>query len=199
MSQITVAAFDFDHTLTDRDSLLAFLFYQAGCWKSSWYLVQLFPYFIQFFLGLIGRQEIKEKILTRFFKGLEGYSLQKWGQAYAEKQLDSYLKPQAIKRLQWHQAQGHECILISAAPDFYLHPWAERHGFKKVLSSHLELDKQGCVTGRLQGVNCWGPEKVRRLLTYLGSKDSYELYAYGDSRGDQELLALADHPFYRCF
>lgn len=194
-----VAAFDFDHTLSDRDSLLYFLFYMQGAWKTSYHLMTLGPAFARFILKDLSRQEIKEKILTRCMGGHSLEEIQAFGQDYAEKKLDDYLKSEALERIIWHQSQGHRCLIVSANLEVYLKPWALRHGFENVLASQLEVTPSGDVTGCLAGLNCWGPEKERRLLAYLGPKDNYELYVYGDSRGDQELLALADHPFYRKF
>jgi HAD superfamily hydrolase (TIGR01490 family) len=194
-----VAVFDFDNTLTDRDSLLPFLFCIQGIWKTSCHLALLGLDFARFLVGNLSRQGVKEKIFTRFIGGWRFADVQALGQRYADQQLDRYLRPEALERLAWHQAQGHRCLLVSASLDFYLKPWAMRHGFEAVLSSSLEITPDGYVTGRLVGLNCWGPEKARRLLAYLGSKENYQLYVYGDSRGDREILALADYPFYRTF
>lgn len=192
-----VAAFDFDHTLINRDSLLPFLFYAEGYLQTGYRLGALCPVFVSFLVGKSSRQEVKEQILTRFFKGRAMEDLQAIGNRYADEKLDGYLKPEALERLRWHQAQGHRCVVVSASPEFYLKPWAARHGIEAVLASRLELTPTGELTGRLVGLNCWGAEKKNRLEAYLGPKEGYELYVYGDSRGDQELLALADHPYYR--
>lgn len=194
-----IAVFDFDHTLTNRDSLLPFLFYLQGFWKTNYHLITLIPTFLRFLSGNLSRQATKERILTCFIKGLSAVNLQTLGTIYADQQLDHYLNPQALKRLAWHQAQGHRCLLISASLEFYLKPWAIRHGFETVLASQLEFTSTSHATGRLKGLNCWGPEKRNRLLAYLGDKKNYRLYVYGDSRGDQEILELADYPFYRQF
>ncbi|MBZ0251782.1 MAG: HAD-IB family phosphatase, partial [Candidatus Methylomirabilis sp.] len=82
--------------------------------------------------------------------------------------------------------------------DLYLEPWGRKAGFDDVLCSRLALEG-GAPTGRLEGGNCFGPEKVARLARALGPLERYELYAYGDSRGDRELLAAAAHPFYKTF
>lgn len=195
----TIAVFDFDHTMTDRDSLLPFLFYMQGFWKTIYHLIVLIPAFLRYLMGHLSRQKMKEKILTRFMGGRKFSDIEALGQQYAAQQLDRYLKPEALKRLAWHQSQKHRCLLVSASLEFYLKPWAQRHGFEDVLASRLELTPTGHITGQLIGLNCWGPEKERRLLAYLGSRKDYELYVYGDSRGDQEILALADYPFYRTF
>jgi len=194
-----IAIFDFDHTLIDRDSLLPFLFYMHGFWKTSCHLASLCPVFACYLIGNLSRQEIKEKILSSFMYERLFSDVQNLGKNYADEILDRFLKPEAIQRLAWHRAEGHRCLLVSASIDIYLKPWAKRHGFEEVLASRLEVTESGRVTGRLAGLNCWGPEKKRRLLAYLGPKEDAQLYVYGDSRGDREILALADFPFYRKF
>ena len=194
-----IAAFDFDNTFIDRDSLLPFLFYMHGRWKASYHLFALMPDFLRYILNKISRQEIKEKILTRFMKGYSFSHVSELGNQYAKNNLDRYVKPDALKCLQWHQSQGHRCLLVSASLDFYLTPWANRHGFEKVICSRLEINASGDITGKLAGSNCWGPEKKYRLLSYLGPKENYQLYAYGDSQGDLDMLEIADYPFYRTF
>lgn len=197
----SIAVFDFDHTITDRDSLLPFLFYVQGFWKTIYYLFILTPFFIQYILGNLSRQRMKEKILGRFFGGRLKSELDALGQQYADFELDRYLKPEAMDRLKWHQSQGHRCLLVSASLEFYLKPWAKRYGFEEVLASRLEVNAAEEITGRLVGLNCWGPEKEQRLFDYLGHIEDGEtkFYVYGDSRGDKEILALADFPFYRTF
>lgn len=192
--QTPVAAFDFDGTLIDRDSLLPFLIYRNGYLQVYLNLFFLLPFFLAFLFKIISRQAVKEKILTRFLKGCKMGELQDTGKRYAAEILDTFIRPDVLKKLKLHQKEGHRCIIISASPNIYLEAWAERYGVRRVLSSELELSPDGIVTGRLKGQNCRGDEKVRRLLEELGPKQNYYLYAYGDSRGDKELLALADCP-----
>lgn len=192
-----VAAFDFDGTLINRDSLLPFLFYTNGWNKTIIKLVQSSPVLIGFVLGLRSRQEAKECLLTQFFKGMPIGELNNLAETYAAKHLNDYLREGALERIKWHQDQGHRCILVSASIETYLKPWGKANGFSEVIASKLETTEDGIVTGRLKGKNCWGEEKVRRLEQVVGPKKEYILYGYGDSRGDQELLKLADYPFYR--
>lgn len=199
VSSSVIAAFDFDHTLTGRDSLLPFLVQIKGWGYTSTQLTMLAPAFIRYLTGTLSRQGVKEKILERFIRGMHGRDLEVLAENYAHHHLDHYIKSAPLRRLAWHQAQGHSCVLISASLELYLKPWAAMHGFNTVLASQLELTQEGYATGRLAGLNCWGPEKVRRLIEYAGPKQNYQLYAYGDSRGDCELLAFADYPFYRKF
>lgn len=194
-----VAAFDFDGTLTTRDSLLPFLTYSFGYRRVIFGLLTLLPTFIRFKVGSLGRQQTKEAILTKFLRGLSHTAVQALAQAFALNKLDSLIEPAALEKLIWHQRSGNRCIIISASIETYLMPWAHRHGIADVVASRVEVDSKGVLTGRLAGNNCWGAEKVRRLHALLGDRASYTLYAYGDSRGDQELLNYADYPFFCSF
>ncbi len=193
-----VAAFDFDGTITTRDALLPFLIEVAGFWASLRKFTKLSPKFAGYLLHQITRQEVKEEILTRFFAGMPIEQLRELGEAFARSNtLKQLVRPEAKRRIDWHRRQNHRCILISASIDVFLQPWSKRAGFEDLICSQLEVDPGGNVTGRLNGLNCWGPEKQRCLEALLGPRNTYTLYAYGDSRGDKELLAYADFPFYR--
>jgi HAD superfamily hydrolase (TIGR01490 family) len=199
MPKTTVAVFDFDKTITVCDSLVPFLIDLEGPWKTFAKLSWLLPSFIAFGLGNLPRQTVKEKILTSFLKDMPLTLLQERGRQYAQHNLNRLVKAEAIERLKWHQQKGHRCILVSASIDCYLMPWAQQHGFSDALTSILETTAENNVTGKLRGKNCWGEEKKRRLTELLGPKEQYVLYMYGDSQGDQELLEMADYPFYRKF
>jgi phosphatidylglycerophosphatase C len=192
-----VAAFDFDGTITTRDSLVPFLFFLKGTWKALWLFISLLSSLALFSLKIISRQTAKEKILTRFLAGMPIDVLRQKGAEYAAGSLKSLVRPEALERILWHQSQGHRCVIVSASIDLYLPIWAKEQGFDHVISSQLEITSDGRVTGILHGQNCWGEEKVHRLRAWLGDEKTVYLYAYGDSRGDQELLAIADSPHWR--
>lgn len=194
-----IAAFDFDGTLTYRDSLLPFAIFTRGRWQSTLLLCLEVPRLLGFLLKIVPRQIAKEGLLRRFFGGEHAETMRKWGQEFAYKGLPLLLRPQAMERFHWHKQQGHRCILVSASIDVYLTPWAYSVGFQNVLSSKLAISAEKAVTGRLEGNNCWGAEKVKCLEQLLGPKSGYILYAYGDSRGDQEMLQMADYAYHGTF
>ena len=197
-SKPVIAAFDFDGTMTTRDSFPSFLSFAAGKWATAKKLISLSPQFAGFLIHKISRQEVKEAVLKIFFEGIPLEQLQELGMSFARSSnMAKLLRPEALKRLDWHLRQGHHCILISASINAYLDPWSRQKGFSDAICSQLAVDENGNATGLLEGLNCWGPEKTRRLIELAGPKGDYTLYAYGDSRGDQELLEMADYPFYR--
>ena len=116
------------------------------------------------------------------------------GRVYADQLWARQLfRAESLERLAWHRDRGHDIVIVSASLDSSLVPLAPRLGVGHVISSGLEIDDRGFATGRLLGGNVRGPEKARRLRDWLGD-DAVELWAYGDSSGDADLLAMADHP-----
>lgn len=196
--QPIVAAFDFDGTITTRDTLVSFLYHIAGPWLWLKNMTALVPTLAGYVCGMGTRQQTKEHVLHQFVDGTPTDKLETWGKTFARSPaLQALLKPDAMQRLAWHRQQGHRCVLVSASIETYLIPWAAAAGFDDVIATRLEVSPQGTVSGKFQGLNCWGPEKVRRLNELLGPRQGFTLYAYGDSRGDRELLALADYPFFK--
>jgi phosphatidylglycerophosphatase C len=194
-TQIT-AAFDFDKTLTPRDTLKNFLFFSVGKTRAIFFLFLSLPYLLGYCVGLSSRARTKEVVMTRFFKGTSYRDLQLKGDEFAKNYLPKIVKPEGLQRIKWHQDQGHRCILVSANLEVFLESWAKSAGFVGCIATRLKVSPEGIITGKLLGPNCWGEEKVRRLKEMIGN-DHVILYAYGDSRGDRELLAIADYPYYR--
>ena len=68
------------------------------------------------------------------------------------------------------------------------------------MATRLAVGADERLTGGLDGPNCRGPEKVRRLHDWIdathGGRSVVELVAYGDSSGDREMLADADEPHW---
>lgn len=192
-----IAVFDFDGTLTYRDSLIPFLIFLFGRMKVFYGLFRLIPKFLKYLIGYLSRQQMKEAILTLFLAGLSAEKIKERGALFATRTIPKLLRPEALKRIQWHLEQGHPCILISANINLYLESCGKAMGFHQVICSQCQVSDKGLLTGKLQGINCWGAEKVNRLYEVIGPFNRKTLYVYGDSKGDREMLELADYPFYR--
>jgi phosphatidylglycerophosphatase C len=197
MNKTTIAIFDFDETLTVKDSLIPFLCFLCGTWKTYLALFLLIPQFIKYLLNCATRQEMKEAILSKLIKGMDLSGVKEQGILFASKEIHKMLNPAMMARLRWHQAQGHLCYIASAGLELYIAPWGEQNQMVATLASKCAIDSSGKLTGQLQGLNCWGPEKVRRLQQLLHQREHYVIYAYGDSKGDHDLLTYADFPVYR--
>jgi HAD superfamily hydrolase (TIGR01490 family) len=195
----TLAFFDFDGTMIKGDSLRRFLWYYSNPLAFAGNLLSLLPLMIKYVLGLIDEHSAKETICTLFFTQVSRKQFMEKACLFSMSVIPLIVRNQAAQRLKWHQENNHDCILISASVEDYLIPWAKNAGFSKVLATRLESDDNGRITGKFSGRNCKGSEKVVRIREVWSDLSQYEIYAYGDSRGDKELLEIADHPYYKSF
>lgn len=192
-----IAFFDFDGTVTTRDSFLDFIAFYHG--KMTFYrgFVWLLPMLLAYKAKLIPNWRAKEKVLTYFFKGVPLAEFQQRCDQYAEQRIPHIVRAKALQAIKNHQEQGHEVFLVSASPENWLKAWCQRKGIQ-LIATRLEV-KGGKLTGKLAGNNCYGPEKAARIHQDILLKNYQNVYSYGDSRGDKEMLALADFPYYRPF
>ncbi len=192
-----VAAFDFDVTLTTRDTFLPFLNRAFGRTRVQLAFMKLAPEAIKVILGLSDRDRFKEEIVRALFLGESVERLRMEGRNHAA-EIIGWIRPKARARIEWHRNQGHRLVMVSASLGLYLQPVSDALGFDDLLctnpsTNHLVFD------GGLQGGNCRGAEKVARLQALLGDLTAVELHAYGDSQGDREMLEIANHPNFRLF
>jgi len=187
----TVAAFDFDGTLTHHDTLVPFLMRVRGRAPVARAIATASPILLRTAAGRESRQRAKEALLIRTLRGWWLDELRPIAADYAREVVEKHLRPDRLARLRWHQSQGHEVVLVSASPELYVGAVGELLGCAATLASRLEVDRRGRLTGRLFGANVRGPEKERLLREWLGAAPAH-LWAYGDSDGDAEMLAMAD-------
>lgn len=195
--QGVVAAFDFDSTITIKDTFLPFLRRAFGESRVRIEILRLIPEGFKMVIGLSTRDRIKEKIVSALFTGESCERLDAVAAAYIA-DVRPLLRPAALERIRWHKEQGHRCVMVSASLDLYLKPIALELGFDDLLCTNPERHS-GLFSGELVSGNCRGAEKVRRLERLLGDLSAWEIHAYGDSTGDREMLAVAKNPHYRPF
>jgi HAD superfamily hydrolase (TIGR01490 family) len=192
-----IAFFDFDGTISTKDSLADFIQYAVG--KVNYYagLLVLSPMLIAYTLKFIPNDIAKEKLLGHFFKGWNAKQFQMLAERYSLEQIDEIIRPKAIEKIRWHQNQGHQVVIVSASMDYWLRPWCGKNDLG-LIATRLEV-KDNKLTGRFATKNCYGLEKANRVNDVFELSLYEHIYAYGDSDGDKELLALADESFYKPF
>lgn len=191
-----LALFDFDGTITRKDTLLDFMMFVRGRAGAAGVFLRLLPSAAAFMAGRLTNQVFKERYLTLAFGGMEEPKLRESGQRYLDR-LEKLIRAGALDRLEWHRKQQHRIIIVSASADVWLEPWCRKHRVEMICSS-LEFH-QGICSGRLSGSNCRGPEKVRRIRNVVDTDAYSKIFAYGDSSGDTEMLAFAHEGRYRPF
>lgn len=191
-----VAAFDVDGTLTTRDCVVPFL-RQVGGTATLIGRLALDAHRVGPALVRRDRDTLKAEAARAVFTGRPRREVDAAGAAFADRIEARWLRPDTLARMRWHRDAGHHVVLVSASFGAYLRPLARRLAVDTVLATELAVDEAGCCTGALLGGNCRGPEKVSRLHAWLdechGGRRAVELWVYGDSSGDRELLADADH------
>jgi HAD superfamily hydrolase (TIGR01490 family) len=192
-----IAFFDFDGTITNRDSFIDFIIFCRGKVTTYAGLIRLSPILLAYKAKLFPNWKAKEKVLSYFFAGESIEKFQQYCDQYAQVRLPHIVRVQALQAIKKHQAAGADVYLVSASPENWLLGWCQRKGIK-LIASKLEV-QDGKLTGKLAGKNCYGPEKVVRIRQEVTLTDYYCVYCYGDSRGDREMLGLADYPYYRPF
>ena len=193
----SLAIFDFDGTITHKDSLPHFIKYAVG--KPAYYvgLIRLSPMLMAYLFKLIANDVAKAKLLAYFFKGWQASHFQTIADSYASKELDKIVRAKAIEKITWHQDEGHTVVIVSASIESWLQTWCEKRNLA-LIATRLAI-KEGKLTGALAGQNCYGIEKVNRLKARYNLADYSAIYAYGDSAGDKAMLALATQPYYKRF
>lgn len=187
----TIAAFDFDGTLTTRDTLPLFIIHAKGWRRFICGMIQLTPMLCGCLLGRIPNGEAKQRLFAHFFKGMPYKDFCFYGKAFSDK-IEEALNFKNFHRLQQHMRQGDSVCIISASIQEWIQPWARGYGVDRVIATRIETDGNGTLTGRFLSSNCNGKEKVRRLLEEEPDRENYYLYAYGDSKGDIPMLEFAD-------
>ena len=195
----TVAAFDFDRTLTVHDSVVPFLKRLAPWPRRVRALLRNSP---QVIIAAARRdRDALRAIATRsLIGGIDRDSLADHATAQADAVISDGLRHEMVERVAWHRSQGHTVVIVSASYGDYVRPVAEHLGIDHVLATELDLADDGRYTGDLVGANCRGAEKVARLDRLFASlgldRSTVTLWADGDSAGDREMLAWADHPVW---
>jgi phosphatidylglycerophosphatase C len=203
-SRRTVAAFDLDGTLSKRDTLLPFLRGLRGDLALVKAVVAIGgPLTAALVRNANSRRgELKDQLLTQLLDGMIAGDIHVAGQRYAHHVVASNrLRPSIYGEWERHRVAGHDLLIISASLEIYVNPLAHLLGGEAGLGTRLDVRPDGTLTGHIDGANCRGEEKVRRLEAWLAATapegsdpDDVEIFAYGDSSGDGALLRRADHP-----
>jgi phosphatidylglycerophosphatase C len=191
--RVVVAAFDVDGTLTVRDCVRPFLARAAGRRRIAGAMLRR-PLSTMVATARRDRDRFKEIVVGGSLRGRPVATVEAIGEQFAQYVLVNWLRPDVVKRLRWHQREQHHTVLVSASLGPYLRPLASRLGVDDVLCTDSEHDGLR-YAGRLLGANCRAGEKLRRLEQWLDDRGWHdaEVWAYGNSAGDRELLGRADH------
>lgn len=194
-----IYAFDFDGTLTTKDTLLEFIRFAKGSGQMFRGFLLFSPLLLLMKLHLYPNWKAKQQLFSYFFKGMNIDDFNALCTRFAE-QNKHLLRPAGIEKVrQAIEEEQATVLIISASIDNWVRPFFDEIDKKiQVLGTQIETT-EGRLTGQFTTKNCYGQEKVNRLTALYPHREAYELIAFGDSRGDKELLDFADKGFYKPF
>lgn len=191
MHKKEIIASDFDGTLTTRDSMMEIIIFQRGKMGLFLALLRIFPWLILMFLHLYSNQKTKEKLLYHCFGRMDEAEFDAFCQRFADAHRH-ILRTSLYEKLLKAQREGTEVVVVTASPENWVSRLVPEF---KVLGTRMEFSSKG-FTGKFLSKNCYGPEKVNRLLAACpelkSHREDYHITAYGDSNGDREMLSFAD-------
>ncbi len=199
-----IFVFDFDGTITTRDTFALFLRYYAGSFLWLMNILRLLPTFAAYKFGKIDRHAVKKAVIRRFFAGKLASDVDSRAARFAQEVIPGLIRPAARKRIDALLADpncGPESLYIcSASIGPYLRSWASSCGIHitNVMATELDVNDDR-ITGALKGYNVWGENKVRRILDQFLPHSVKIVEAYGDTRGDWEMLHAAEASFFKPF
>jgi phosphatidylglycerophosphatase C len=189
-----VAAFDFDGTLTTGGSVFGFLSAVSGRRAVLSASLRLAPRLAH--AALVGgtvADRTKELLFERVLAGVPTDRAEQVATTFGARHLAGHRRAVVQRRFDWHRARGDRVVIVSASPEMYVGVAARQLGADGVIATRLAVRDQ-ILTGRYQGLNCRGDEKLRRLRQWIDESHlgTERLWAYGNSRGDLTMLGAAD-------
>lgn len=192
-----IAFFDFDGTITKKDSLFEFIKYCFGIVGLLKGIILLSPVLVLYLVKIIPNYRAKEIFLGYFFKGFSKEEFITKCTGFSERVLPKLIKQEALEKIKWHKEQKHRVVVVSASINFWLEPWCKTNDIE-LIASELEFINNK-FTGKLSTKNCYGIEKENRIKECISLNEYNSIFAYGDTKGDQEMLNLANYKHYRLF
>lgn len=181
---------DFDGTLTTKDSMMSIIIYQRGRLGLVLALLRILPWLILMFMGRYSNQRTKERLLHRCFGRMTVEEFNDFCQRFADSHRH-ILRNDLYDKLVDAKANGDEVVVVTASPENWVSRLVPEF---KVLGTKMEFNP--CFTGRFLTPNCYAQEKVNRILAAYPEletdRSSFHVTAFGDSRGDKEMLEFAD-------
>jgi len=192
-----IAFFDFDGTITTKDSFLEFIKYLKGNFRFYTGFLLNSPFLVAYKLGIISNQLAKERVMRFFFGNMPVEKFQLACNEFSDKAIPLLIRSKAMLEIKKLQEAGVEVVIVSASAENWLRSWCATQGVS-LLATRMVQNK-GKITGKLEGLNCHGEEKVRRVHEAYDLSEYTRIYCYGDTKGDKPLLGLATFSFYKPF
>lgn len=194
---IRLVLFDFDGTLTKRDSLEAFLWYSLPFGTLLWSGLGLFFRLCVLIFTeerAVLAERAKATILQTFFAGRNKEELDRLGETFNQKHLPRILHPHVLERLRAYRDAGDRVVVVSASCDVWLRPFCTAEGIM-LICTELAYDN-GVFKGQFATPNCNREEKAKRIRQEYDLNTFDRVIAFGNSAGDAAMVDLAQEAWF---
>ena len=157
--------------------------------------ILLAPLIIGYKFGIVSGSVVRAAIVRLGFSGVRYDHYESKGREFVSSVLPRVVRPEALEWIKWHKQRGDEVVVVSGALDIYLAQWCQSQGIECICSKLEHLN--GVLTGKYMGAQCVQSEKARQVMARYDLGTFNEVFAYGDTAEDKELLALASRKFYQ--
>lgn len=188
--------FDFDGTLTYKDTMFLFLkFYDPA--KFSVQFLKHVPLFILLKMKLADAEAVKKSFIASILKGQSRYQIEKKAQQFFDENYPGLFRENALDFIKNIDREHTESYIVSASLDIWVKPFADKLNMILLATKAEFID--GIFTGEFIGKNCNKDEKVCRIEAELGDKKFDKIIAFGDTSGDKAMFKFANESHYRFF
>lgn len=192
-----IAFFDFDGTITNKDSLIDFIRFAVGDCRFWSGMIFLSPMLFLYKFKIIPNYKAKQWMLSHYFKGMSISDFKSFATSYANERIDKIVRPAALEKINFHKQNGDKVVVVSASAECWLRLWCERNELE-LIATRLKFENER-FSGLFDGKNCYGAEKLNRIREKYDLSGLHYIYAYGDSAGDAQMLKIANEKFYKPF
>ena len=192
MSVTRVAVFDLDGTVTRHDTYVDFLLY---CLRRKPARLLTLPalacYLIVHKTGMRSNHWLKARYLGAVVGGMARVDLDDLCARFVGRTLAKNIKQPALDELSRLRGEGYILVLATASFGFYVRDLAAELGFDEVLCTEAEFDNNQKLSGKLDGENCIGAEKARRINVLSSERGWADIeLGYSDSKVDLPMLEM---------
>lgn len=194
------ALFDMDRTLLSANTALLYTRYRRDRGEIGWAsMLRVLYWLAKYTLGVIDAEKVALSAL-REYTGRAERELLDNSELWFRDYVLQYVRDAGRAVVERHRAAGDHLAIVTGATPYAAGPLARELTIEHLVCSELELDAEGCLTGRPQDPLCYGKGKLlrtERLAAQLGFNLRDAVF-YSDSITDLPLLEQVGTPVAVC-
>ncbi len=188
--------FDFDGTLTYKDTMFMFLkFYNPSKYAAQF--LRYTPLFALVKLKLADPENVKKSFIASIIKNQSKYQIDKKAAEFFKINFPQIIRENALDFIQNIDKENTEAYIVSASLDIWVKPFSDHFGMK-LLATNAEFVND-IFTGNFASKNCNNQEKVIRIKEAINGEKYDKTIAFGDTSGDKPMLNWANEGHFQFF